>query len=537
LGLLAPGGRFLEIGKSGLLTPEQAAALGQNRRYFAVDWTPDALQKPALIRGLLDQVLAEIAAGQLQPLPHRSFALAAVARAFRYMAQARHIGKIVVLADTAGNAAGEERLSLPVRPSATYLITGGLRGLGLLTAGWLAQQGAEALALIGRSAPDAAANAAIAQLRAGGCRVLVMQADVSRRAELERVLAAIAEQLPPLAGVVHAAGVLDDGALIQQNWPRFAAVMAPKVQGAWHLHQLTEQLSLDFFVLFSSVAALLGSAGQGNHSAANAFLDALAHYRRSVGLPAVSINWGIWSEVGIAAALAVGAQRSGQGLGTISPQNGLQVLGWLLEQQPIQIGVTPMTWPAYLRSFAGGGRRFFARVAAQAGATAPAARRQEEIAQPGARTGAAGLLDELAALAPAKRRARLIEFIKTQTGQVLGLDGATCSERTPLSEMGLDSLMAVELRNVLSRRMGLKRPLPATLVFDYPTIQAIADFLLRDVLAFDADPGGAQADRLRSASSSALGHTGAQASAPALLDDLESLSDEEVERRLAQQFS
>jgi acyl carrier protein len=462
-------------------------------------------------------VLAAIAAGHLTPLPQRSFPLAAAVAAFRYMAQARHTGKIVLTLPT------EDAQSAPVHPlissSAAYLITGGLRGLGLLTATWLAEQGAQALALVGRSAPDAAARAAIARLEAGGCRVLVLQADVAQRAEVQRVLAIIAEELPPLAGVIHAAGVLDDGALIQQSWPRFAAVMAPKVQGAWHLHQLTEHLPLDFFVLFSSLAALFGSAGQGNHAAANAFLDALAHYRRGAGLPASSINWGIWSEVGSAAGLAATVQRGDGGLGIIAPPAGLRLLQWVLAQQPVQIGITPVAWPSYLRSFAGGGRRFFARMAsakAAAPPAAPAAAQQAAASQQ-------NCLDELAALSPAKRRTWLIDLIKAQAGEVLGLDPQACSERAPLSELGLDSLMAVELRNVLSRRLGLKRSLPATLVFDYPSIQSIAAYLLRDVLVFD------DSQPSRSAS--------APVSSAALLDDFETLSDEEVERRLAQQFS
>jgi acyl carrier protein len=373
------------------------------------------------------------------------------------------------------------------------------------------------------------------------------------------VLAAIAESLPPLAGVVHCAGVLDDGVLMQQSWPRFAGVLAPKVQGAWMLHQLTRALPLDFFVLYSSLASLFGSAGQGNHAAANAFLDALACHRRGQGLPATSINWGVWSQVGIAARLAASRQEEDrapgfQGLGAIAPQEGMELFGAILSQEiehsgraPAQIGVTPVAWPRYAASFAGAGRPFFARFAggAAAAAHAPAAAPAVGKAAAPARTNGAALSQELAALPAAKRRARLIDFIKVQAGQVLGLDPQACSERAPLSDLGLDSLMAVELRNVLSQRLGLKRPLPATLVFDYPSIQAMADYLLAGVLALDTvvqpvgavhtagqQPAGQLASGLSSLSS-AQSSTEADEPGDALLADLESLSDEEVERRLA----
>jgi NAD(P)-dependent dehydrogenase (short-subunit alcohol dehydrogenase family)/acyl carrier protein len=467
-----------------------------------------------LIRSLLDEVMTAINTGDLALLPYRQFAQEEVQTAFRYMAQARHTGKIVVMHDVMpdqGVRPGH------VRAGVTYLVTGGLRGLGLLVARWLAEQGATSLALVGRSAPGAAERAQIEALEGAGCRMLVMQADVSLRSDVERVLAAIDAQLPSLAGIIHSAGVLDDGVLVQQTWPRFAAVLAPKVLGAWHLHQLTQQKTLDFFVLFSSIASLLGSPGQGNHAAANAFLDALAHHRRRQGLPAISINWGIWSEVGIAAERAIDMQRGEQGLLPIAPKDGLCLLARILEQQPTQIGVSPVAWPQFLRRFEGGRRPFFLAMTGGNNPAIPAPIQRAEEEQ--------GLLVELAALPAAKRRYRLIDFVKLQACRVLDLDPTACDERLPLRELGLDSLMAVELRNVIGQQMGLKRSLPATLVFDYPSVQAISDFLLRSVLVFDGQQANAEP----------VAPAGEAATDFVL--DIETLSDEEVERRLAQQFS
>ena len=186
-------------------------------------------------------------------------------------------------------------------------------------------------------------------MQASGPRYAVVQGDVTREGDVRSVLDMIAGELPPSRASSTAPGILQDGALVRQSWPHFEAVLAPKVVGAWHLHRLTAGCSLDFFVLFSSIAALLGSPGQGNHAAANAFLDTLAHLRRIQGLPALSINWGAWSEIGAAARHNVETRMRLQGIGTFTPQEGLVILGRLLGTTLTQVGVMPVHWPAFLR--------------------------------------------------------------------------------------------------------------------------------------------------------------------------------------------
>src|SRR5207253_3246325 len=183
----------------------------------------------------------------------------------------------------------------------SYLITGGLGGLGLSLAGWMVENGARHLALVGRHAATAAEENALMVLREAGANVVVINLDVAQPDQVGQALAEIDQSMPPLRGVVHAAGVLDDGILMHLDRERFESVMSPKLAGAWNLHRLTLDKALDFFILFSSSAALLGAPGQGSYAAANAFLDALAHYRRRLGLKALSINWGNWLEVGLAA--------------------------------------------------------------------------------------------------------------------------------------------------------------------------------------------------------------------------------------------
>ena len=204
-------------------------------------------------------------------------------------------------------------------------------GLGLLTARWMVERGARHLLLTGRSAPSEPAREAIDAMERAGAQIVVAQADVADSPEMARVLETVAESMPQLRGVFHAAGFLDDGVLQQQTWERFYGVLRPKVLGAWNLHTLTLGLPLDFFVLYSSTAALLGSPGKGNHVAANGFLDSLAHYRRAPGFPALSINWGAWAQIGAAAAIHADERVARRGLGVIVPSQGLAILQQLNE--------------------------------------------------------------------------------------------------------------------------------------------------------------------------------------------------------------
>ena len=234
--------------------------------------------QPSLVRSLMTEVLAEVAAGSLPPLPRREFADSDAAAAFRYMAQARHVGKIVV---TQSNQP-------VIRADRTYLITGGLGALGLRVAEWLVTRGARHLVLLGRSGANAAAQETVRQLEAAGTEIMVAAADVSRREELAEVVAAMERSMPPLGGVVHAAGVLDDGVLIHQDRSRLAQVMSPKVAGAWNLHLLTTNQPLDFFVLFSS--SWRSRARRDRNTRYNAF-SRVAHRLSPDGLTALSVNW------------------------------------------------------------------------------------------------------------------------------------------------------------------------------------------------------------------------------------------------------
>jgi acyl carrier protein len=278
----------------------------------------------------------------------------------------------------------------------------------------------------------------------------------------------------PLRGVVHAAGVLDDGVLLQQSWEHFARVLAPKISGGWNLHQLTRELPLDFFVLFSSAASLLGSAGQANYAAANAFLDGLAQYRRSQNLPATSINWGPWTEAGMAANAGQGGGRwAAQGIGGITPDEGIEILEQIVCHNPTQVGVLPVNWPLYLRRFPAGDEPALLR---ELGRTMRDTQQQAAAS--------ARVREQLDAAAPEARYDLLLAHISDQVRNVLGLASTFHLEpRQKLFELGLDSLMAIELKNVLQSQLG--KPLPSTIIFEYPTVDALTNYLARDVLALE----------------------------------------------------
>jgi NAD(P)-dependent dehydrogenase (short-subunit alcohol dehydrogenase family)/acyl carrier protein len=380
------------------------------------------------------------------------------------MALARHVGKIVlsVAAESAGAAP-------TISPKASYWITGGLGALGLATAEWLARSGARHLVLTGRRPPGEAAGRRIRALEASGVAVHCFAADAAEPASVAAVLETIARDLPPLRGVVHAAGTTHDAALLNQSWADGTEVLRGKAHGAWLLHALTRDLALDFFILYSAAGLLLGAPGQGLYAAANAELDALAHYRRRMGLAAFSVAWGAWGGDGMAANLADRGNNTWQsrGLRWIEPERGFAALARLLVDGAAHGAVIPIDWRQFqARLSVGADRAFFAALTSQAPA-APAGGPSEARALP------RRLLD----LPFGLRRQSLIAELRERVLELLALDsGRPVALRTPLKDLGLDSLMAVELRNTLVRAGGVT--LPATLLFDHPTLDALAAYLV-----------------------------------------------------------
>ena len=356
---------------------------------------------------------------------------------------------------------------LPLRSTGSYLITGGLGGLGLLVAQWLARRGAPCLVLVGRHAPQQPAREIIQELERAGTHLVVRSGDVSQAADVTRLIGEIDQTLPPLRGIIHAAGALDDGVLLLQDWARFASVFAPKVEGAWQLHTATQNHALDFFVMFSSITSLLGIPGQANYAAANAFLDALAQHRRATGQPALSINWGGWAEVGLAVQAGRRSRLALRGLEALSPAQGLEALDYLLRRDLPQTAVVNIHWPTYFKQLpTGQPSAFLSDLAPAASAVAPSA----------PTPGRSDILRQLENTAPADRVEALIAYVRQQVAGILRFDTVDAIEpQQGFFRLGMDSLMAVELRNRLQADIG--RPLPPTLTFDYPTVNGLARYL------------------------------------------------------------
>ncbi|GMV30019.1 MAG: hypothetical protein AMXMBFR59_21440 [Rhodanobacteraceae bacterium] len=467
-GVLATGGRFLEMGKIGIWDEARVHARDASWVYRPFDLAAVALEDPPTLVAMFERLLDDVAAGRLVPLPVTVFAMADAEQAFRFMAQARHIGKIVLSRED--EARRIRFAARGVHADAHYLITGGLGALGLCVAQRLVEEGARHLVLSGRRGPGEAARSAIAGLEAAGARVTVVEGDVAVADDVARMIAAASD--PPLAGVVHAAGLLEDGMIADLDRDRLARVLAPKVAGAWHLHRATETLDLDFFLLFSSVAAIIGNLGQGAYAAGNAFLDGLAVWRRRRGLAATSLNWGPWAEVGMAAALK-NDRFAAMGIRPLAPARGLRAMMRLIGESPTQAVVAEIDWAAYGRALGvGAGSGLFAAVV-DAPDTGKTASTEDAVAR--------DILAELAAVLPAQRESVMRSYLQDLARQTLGYGrGETIAPDKPLADQGFDSLMSVEMRNRLNRALG--RKLAASLLFDYPTLDRIGRYLLDSLL-------------------------------------------------------
>ncbi|MFE2940692.1 SDR family NAD(P)-dependent oxidoreductase [Streptomyces sp. NPDC059255] len=473
LDVLAEDGRFVELGKKDIHGGHRISldAFRKGVSFAAVDLAGLMERRPRRFARILAEVWEHVTEGRLTPLPLRVLPFAEAATALREMSHGDHIGKFV-LTDP-GSVPAVAPVPLPdgrFRADATYLVTGGLGALGLSLAEFLAARGAGALALLGRSAPTADAERRLTALRTAGTRVETLRCDVADERALGEALRRVREELPPLRGVFHAAGVLADATIDTMTPASAAAVLAPKAVGARNLDAGTADDPLDLFVLFSSAAALVGNAGQAAYAAANAHLDALAEHRRARGLPALSVQWGPFEDIGLAAAdERRGARLTERGMGGFPAHEAWPALLRMLEHDEPVVGYVPLdprqwfeTYPdtAALPSWE------LLRAAADGGA----------VARPGD-----GLRDRLLTAPPDARAGIGEAAVRELAGRVLRLPPERVGLETPFKTLGLDSLMSLELRNRLEAAFGTA--LSPTLLWTHGTVRALSGALVEDLVA------------------------------------------------------
>ena len=468
LSCLAQGGRFVELARRDILSEEDMAAVRPDVGYDILEL--DVLKKtdPAWVGRVLRDIVSRLGPGELEPLVHSRWPLAEAGSALRFMRSARHLGKIVVTT--------QPLVSGALREDRSYLVTGGLGGIGLAVAEWLVNLGAGTIVLNGRRPPDEDAQETIRALEERGATLRVELADVSDAAAVDAMLARMDGELPPLAGVIHSVGVLSDGALTNQSWDRFETVLWPKVLGAWQLHRATADRDLDLFILFSSRVGVMGNPGQANHASANAFLDQLAGHRRALGLPGQAIAWGAWSDIGEAAEQKdrIERQRSALGGRWFTPQQGIRALDRLVRQDVTTSVVMAMDWSVFEEAVED--RPPFLEDVLSS------------VTEDGDDAGVSSddLLSQLANADADAREALLVTFLQQELQAVLRLP-STPAPNVGFFDLGMDSLMAVELRNRLNRALAGECTVSNTVVFDYPDIEVLARHL--DGELGEVDPG------------------------------------------------
>jgi len=479
LEILSDKGRFIEIGKIGIWTEEQVKEKRPDVSYFPFDLLEIARDNPDLIARLWSELIPSFETGDLKPLPYTVFPIEEAVKAFRYMASAKHIGKVILTFPKNSSSL------LNKDSNDAYLITGGWGGLGLKVSQWLAQKGAKQLILVGRSEPSPKAIEVIHHLEASGTKITIIKADVANSQEVKEIFSQFnypsqRKTETKLRGIIHTAGILDDGLLLNQTWKRFEKVMEPKVMGTWNLHQASKDYPLDFFVCFSSIVSLIGSPGQGNYSAANAFMDALMHYRRNLGLSGLSINWGPWDDAGMAANLGKKNRFREMGFTPIASDWGLEILEKLLLQKESQVGVFSVDWASFCSQITLHQRSPFLSLVNSSVQSSIKAQAKSPVKSSQKRRKSA-ILQELDKASDRKKKDLLLNYLQTQLAKVLGFSSLDCLDiYEEFNQFGMDSLMAVEFKNII--QVDLAISLDTHLIFDYPTIDSLTNYLFKEVV-------------------------------------------------------
>ncbi|MDA7920910.1 amino acid adenylation domain-containing protein [Verrucomicrobiales bacterium] len=479
-------GRYMEIGKVDVYGNSKIGLepLRNNISFFVIDLAQHLQSKPAYVAKMFSELEVMFYEETYKPLPNKSFPVTEVVEAFRYMAAGKHIGKNVLDFDLPEIEIGQPTEDgNRFRGDGTFLITGGAGGFGLELAQWMADNGARHFALMSRSGPKDDVLEKIAALKASGATIMDARGDVTKRADIDRIVKEVQAGDAPLIGVIHGAMVLDDEFVLELNKERFDSVLLPKMLGAWNLHEATLDIPLDSFICFSSFSAFIGAVKQSNYNAGNVFLDQLSYHRRSLGLPSLTFNWGALEGAGFVSRNEKTQQYLELvGLGATNMEETLHLFSLGAPSDCYQLGAARCNWQALGRfSPSVGGSKMFLPVV------------------PRSSSGGGDSMSARILEAPVEKRAGLVEdLIAAQVGAVLGTDASRLDKDTPLTNLGLDSLMAIELVNRIEEKLGMSMPMGS--VLNGPSIKDLSIPVLEKLIesggAASSDGSGLDASSL-----------------------------------------
>ncbi len=470
-------GRYLEIGKIDVYGNSKIGLepLRNNISLHIIDLAQHLQDRPEYVAEMFSDLEKMFYDDIYKPLPNKTFPITDVVGAFRYMAAGKHVGKNVLDFDVPEIMVGPATEDgHKFNSGGTYLITGGAGGFGLELAGWMAKNGARHFALMSRSGPKDDALGKIAAIQKMGCTVMDARGDATSREDIDKIVAKIQATDAKLVGVIHGAMVLDDEFIVELDEKRFDNVLLPKMLGAWHLHQATLGIPLELFISFSSFSAVIGAVKQSNYNAGNCFLDQIAYYRRAQGLPALTFNWGALTGAGF-------VERNEKtkdylklvGLGSTDMDETLQLFSQGIPTAATQLSCARVDWT------------LLARLSPSVGQS----NMFQDVVPRSSGAGGDSMAARIMEAAPDKRMGMVEDVIAAQVGAVLGTDSSRIDKDTPLTNLGLDSLMAIELVNRIEDKMGMSMPMGS--VLNGPNIRDLSIPVLEKLLESAGDEDGA----------------------------------------------
>ncbi|MBL4648056.1 MAG: SDR family NAD(P)-dependent oxidoreductase, partial [Gammaproteobacteria bacterium] len=466
LGTLAKKGRFVEIGKIDIWSHDQVKEFREDVAHYNFDLSELPKEElTELNKTILEKIAHDLEKGEISPLPVSTYSLDQLEDAFGVLSKGENIGKIILVFGDVQHVTNTKPVSMPavIKADRTYLITGGYGALGMHAAKWLAQEGAEHIALVGRTAATAKKLKEISsEINNQKVNLISLQGDISRQDDLLQMFTELKTNHPSLGGVIHAAGTLQDAPISSQTWPIFDKVFQPKVYGLWNLHQqVCLQKDIDFFIGYSSVASVVGSVGQANYSAANAFIDSLMNWRALAGKHGLAVNWGPWGEVGMAAKLSDSQIKSieEKGINFLKPNKAMSALSKAIASMEPQVIINEFNWSKYTDNLSSE-NLFYANVVSKEKSSSVKIN-----------------IEDIKQLPIQECYLQVQQIIRSKLAAVLHFDNEDDIELDEeFSHLGLDSLVSVEFKNIIEKTFVIS--LRASDIVDYPSIPRLAEFIL-----------------------------------------------------------